>query len=140
MTRVLVVEDDPDTREALMATLRTRGYEVDGVEGGREALDRMREAALPALVLLDLMLPGMDGFEFRLHQTEDPALAPVPVVVLSAGVDLPRKAARLAPDACLTKPVDPTLLLEVVDRLCAAGRRARQSRRAPTRARRRRSE
>jgi len=67
--------------------------------------------------VLDLMLPGMDGFEFRLRQSEDPELAPIPVVVVSGGVDLPRKVAPLEPAAWLQKPVDPDELLRIVERV-----------------------
>src|ERR1043166_6147962 len=90
---ILVVEDDPDVREALVLLLEREGYAVTSVNNGQEALEQLR-ATPSALILLDLMLPVMDGFEFRVHQLQDPALARVPVIVLSGGGDLTRKIGR----------------------------------------------
>jgi len=66
---ILVVEDDPRMREALVALLEHAGYPIESVNDGHQALARLRErAAPPSLVVLDLMLPVMDGFEFRVQQ------------------------------------------------------------------------
>src|SRR5437868_10288205 len=89
---VLVVEDDPATRDALVVLLRHEGYPAECVNDGQEALARLRGGRPPSLVLLDLMLPVMDGFEFRVQQLQDPTLARIPVIVVSGGGDLARKA------------------------------------------------
>ena len=113
--QILVVEDDPDVRDALVLLLEREGYTVTSANNGQEALERLR-AAPSALVLLDLMLPVMDGFEFRVQQLQDPALARVPVIVLSSGGDLSRKVEPLHVEACLSKPLDLERLLALVAR------------------------
>jgi CheY-like chemotaxis protein len=83
MTPVLVVDDDTDIREAVAEVLAGEGYLVLGAGDGAEALTKCR-AFHPSVVLLDLMMPGMNGWEFRAEQKRDPELAGIPVVVLSA--------------------------------------------------------
>src|SRR5207247_2102614 len=83
-----IIEDDPDLRDALGELLSGEGYEVATAADGREGLRRLGAPPRPCLVLLDLMLPAMDGFEFRLRQLEDPALAAIPVIVFSGGGDV----------------------------------------------------
>jgi CheY-like chemotaxis protein len=112
---ILVVEDDPDVREAMALLLETEGYEVRTAAEGRDALDQLRSAPA-ALVLLDLMMPVMDGFEFRTQQMQDPEIAEIPVIVISCGDELQRKAAILRADACLRKPIRTSRLLELVAR------------------------
>src|SRR2546427_10339958 len=85
---ILLVEDDPDVRDALRLTLEDAGYDVVCAGEGREALARVRASPPPSLILLDLMLPVMDGFEFRVQQMQDPSIASIPVVVFSCGADL----------------------------------------------------
>lgn len=115
---ILVVEDDPTSREALVTLLESQGYDVAAAADGEEALARLRAPEPPALVLLDLMLPVMDGFEFRTRQMQQPELAEIPVIVLSGGGDLDRKSGPLHVDACLRKPLEPDVLLdEVVSRI-----------------------
>jgi CheY-like chemotaxis protein len=113
---ILVVEDEPGPRATMTRILRAAGYPVVAVRNGEEALARLRRDLRPSLVLLDLMLPVMDGFEFRVRQMQDPELADIPVIVLAGYADVERKAATLRPDACLRKPVDRSALLEVVRR------------------------
>ena len=127
---ILVVEDEPRTRAQMTSILRHAGYPVVAVANGEEALERLHDDARPSLVVLDLMLPVMDGFEFRVRQMQDPEIANIPVVVVSAGVDAERKAETLRPEACLSKPVDRAALLAAV--------RRRDRPRRPTRVRRRR--
>jgi CheY-like chemotaxis protein len=81
--RVLVVEDDRDMREALVEVLRLEGYEVDAASDGAQglALSRLRR---PDVILLDLMMPIMSGWEFRATQVGDPRIAGIPVIVMSA--------------------------------------------------------
>jgi CheY-like chemotaxis protein len=119
---VLLVEDDPVAREATARLLQAEGYAVVTAEDGRQALDLLHAAAPPDLILLDLMLPGMDGWEFRQRQRVDPALAPVPVVLLSGTDGLGRAAESLAAAGFLEKPVDVAQLLAEVRRHAGAPR------------------
>jgi CheY-like chemotaxis protein len=116
---VLIVDDDPEVREALGRLLEDDGWAVTTAADGQEALARLQQAPPPALILLDLMLPVMDGFEFRVRQLEDPQTAGIPVIVFSAGRD-PDKLAGLRAAASLTKPIDPDALLAIVAR-CRSG-------------------
>src|SRR3989442_564720 len=117
---ILVVDDEPDVRDGLTLLLRTRGYAVTSAADGQEALDELHGSARPWLILLDLMMPVMDGFEFRVRQLQEPELAGLPVVVFSAGGDLDRKVASLGAVTWLTKPVEAAVLLEVIDGLAEA--------------------
>jgi CheY-like chemotaxis protein len=120
--RILVVEDDPEARKTMTGMLRSVGYDVAAAGDGQEALEELRRTA-PALILLDLMMPVMDGFEFRVRQMQDPTLARIPIIVLSGGWDVQRKAATLGAAACLQKPVDRATLLEMVgDRMTPPAR------------------
>jgi CheY-like chemotaxis protein len=112
---VLVVEDDAEARDAMVRLLRTEGYTVVTAGDGQQALDLLH-AAVPDLILLDLLLPGMDGWEFRQRQQDDPALARVPVVLISGTEGLARVATALAVAGFLEKPVDVDRLLTEVRR------------------------
>ena len=113
---VLIVEDDEDLREMMAQLLTIEGYDAATVANGREALDYLSHAARPHLILLDLMMPVMDGWEFRRHQKADPKLAPVPVIVLSA-LD-PSRADAVDAAAFLKKPLDFDRLLDLVRTYC----------------------
>jgi len=115
---VLIVEDDVDIREALDGLLSMEGFRVAGCSNGREALDLLRQSAKPDLILLDLMMPVMDGWQFRVAQKDDPDLARIPVLALSA--DATAKAAAIDADAYLKKPVDYETLIDTIDRLLVA--------------------
>jgi CheY-like chemotaxis protein len=111
--RVVVVEDDVDIRELVVELLAESGFETVGFADGRAALaDLRRPGGLPAVVLLDLEMPGMTGWEFRREQLLDPLLAHVPVVVAS-GAD-PRS---IEADAFVPKPYDTNELCRVLARL-----------------------
>jgi CheY-like chemotaxis protein len=115
---VLVVEDDPDIREAMTLILEGAGYTVRGAEHGAEALARLREGLTPCVILLDLTMPVMDGWTFCEETEKDPALATVPIVVVSA---VPRKSTRDSSAravARLTKPLDVRKLLVELERHC----------------------
>src|SRR4051812_25965899 len=117
---VLLVEDDPDVRQMLEMMLRLEMYEVAIAENGQQALELMRQR-LPCTVLLDLMMPVMDGWEFRRQQLQDPALAAVPVLCITAVPNPVEVGARLGVQ-CLPKPLDSSrLLFEVQERCGAAG-------------------
>jgi len=113
---VLIVEDDEDLREMMAQLLTLEGFQAATVANGREALDYLHQSGKPDVILLDLMMPVMDGWEFRRHQQADPAIAPVPVIVLSA-LDQNR-AATLDATAFLKKPLDFDRLLSLVRAHC----------------------
>src|SRR5262249_23014929 len=113
---VLIVEDDEDLREMMAQLLSLEGFHTATVSNGREALQYLQDAEKPQVILLDLMMPVMDGWEFRRQQQADPALAPVPVIVLSA-LDQAR-ASGLEADAFLKKPLDFDRLLSLVRSYC----------------------
>jgi len=81
---VLIVEDDEDLRDMMAQMLTIEGFAATAVANGREALDYLHQAIKPHVILLDLMMPVMDGWEFRRRQQCDPKLAQVPVVVVTA--------------------------------------------------------
>jgi CheY-like chemotaxis protein len=113
---VLIVEDDADLREMMAQLLSLEGYQTATVANGREALDYLKQGGHPDLILLDLMMPVMDGWEFRRQQQADPAMASVPVVILSA-LDAHR-AADVTAEAFLKKPLDFDRLLALVRTYC----------------------
>jgi CheY-like chemotaxis protein len=81
---VLIVEDDELIRRAMQMVLEWEGYRVDCANNGLEALDYLRAGARPSVILLDVMMPVLDGEQFRRQQLSDPALASIPVIVVSA--------------------------------------------------------
>src|SRR5205823_2109121 len=108
--------DDPDIRDALTVTLRYEGYEVEGVGNGEEAMRQMRGGSLPDLILLDLMMPVMDGWQFRREQQRDPLLADIPVVVVTADGNAQPRAAAAGIHDYLRKPIDLEELLQIIKR------------------------
>lgn len=114
---VLLVDDDFDLRETLADILSDEGYAVAGAADGLEALEWLRANPAPRLVLLDMMMPRCDGAEFRERQRQDPTIAGIPVVLLTAD---PRVAQRLRHpvDGHLVKPVAIGDLLATVRRYC----------------------
>jgi CheY-like chemotaxis protein len=115
---VLIVEDDADLREMMAQLLTLEGYQIEAVANGREALEYLNEAPRPDVILLDLMMPIMDGWEFRRRQQNDPALADVPVIVLTALDQAQARASDLNGVDFLKKPLDFDRLLELVRRRC----------------------
>jgi CheY-like chemotaxis protein len=117
MPTVLVVDDDLDVRRLLEACLTAEGLEVVTARDGRDALDRLTRCH-PSVILLDLMMPVMDGETFRRHQQRQPALKDIPVVCLSAQHDAPAIARRLGVRECLVKPFDLDHVIASVRRHC----------------------
>jgi two-component system chemotaxis response regulator CheY len=115
---VLVVEDDADFREALVSALEHAGYEVIAAVNGAAALQLLEWRIVPSVVILDLMMPVMDGRTFREHQLADPALASIPVIVLSADAKAAELGTSPGVHAVLQKPVDLEALLGALDALC----------------------
>lgn len=112
---VLIVEDDRNIRETLFDLLDESGYRVDSVGNAKEALERAERGPRPDVIVLDLMMPTMDGWQFRVEQRKRPRIADVPVVVISA--DVSAKAVAIDADAFVKKPFDFDTLRGVVERL-----------------------
>jgi CheY-like chemotaxis protein len=111
---ILVIEDDATIRSATVRLLRKEGYCVHGVDNGLEAMRYLRSHALPRLILLDLQMPVMDGWQFRCRQQQDPSLNHIPVVLLSSDEDLEETADQLHAASCLHKPVEEELLFDTL--------------------------
>ncbi len=116
MTRpLLVVDDDTDLREALEEVLRDAGHTVLGASNGREALDVLaRTRPLPGLVLLDMMMPVLDGLGFAQELHTVPEWRDIPVVIFSASASNASVAREVGACAYLRKPVDVEVLVETV--------------------------
>lgn len=112
---VLVVDDDRDVRDTVAEVLQDAGYAVVTAENGRAALALLRGTSrLPSVILLDLMMPTMDGWQFRTEQKKDPRLSPIPIIAFSAR----GQAGELDAAEWLRKPVTLDALLNVVARFC----------------------
>ena len=114
--KLLLVEDDRDLREALCQLLSDSGYDVVCAENGREALEYLVGAPPPCVVLLDLMMPVMNGWEFRAEQSKNQMISDIPVVVVTADGRADLKALALGVDDYLRKPIQIDRLLDVVGR------------------------
>lgn len=113
---VLVVEDDRDIRESVVEVLEDEGYVVSAASDGQQGLVLLRDATpKPDLILLDLMMPIMNGFQFREEQRKDPALCSIPVVVITADVNARAKAEGLGAAGFVQKPVKIQPLLDVIE-------------------------
>src|SRR5918994_480302 len=113
---VFIVEDDVDTREMLGRFLELEGFHVETAENGRQALDRLEGGASPCVILLDLMMPVMDGWQFRREQIQRAALANIPVIVVSAAGR--ERLEQIDANAYLCKPVDLEELLARIGEYC----------------------
>lgn len=118
---VLVVEDDPDVREAIVEVLEDNRYHPIAAGNGQEGLRALREAASkPCLILLDLMMPVLDGWGFRAAQKGDAELGSIPVVVLTAHASAQQTAQEMEAAGFLKKPVRLEALLDIVQRYCGS--------------------
>jgi CheY-like chemotaxis protein len=115
---VLVLDDEFLVRDALAAVLGDAGYPVVCAKNGSEALAYLTSQSPPGLILLDLRMPGMDGFEFRAEQLRNPKIADIPVIVFSADGSLERCWRDLDASSVIAKPVDLDELLFHVERHC----------------------
>ena len=125
--RILVVEDNFSARELMSLLLGGVGYMVCTASNGAEAMQKLHAFERPDLILLDLRMPVMDGWEFRERLQQDAALADIPVVVLSGVDEVGVRATCLEGDRFLHKPVDTAELLHIIQQCCggaAAGRGA----------------
>jgi CheY-like chemotaxis protein len=116
---ILIIEDDEDIRESLKELLEDEGYSVASSGNGREALEYLRSTTeLPHLILLDLMMPVMDGYAFRAEQKSDETISKIPVIVMSADVRAEAKAAELQAVEIARKPLGIKAILELIHRHC----------------------
>jgi len=114
--RVLIVEDDDSAREALSDCLEMEGFTVASARNGKEALDYLHSSPLPKIILLDLYMPVMTGWEFREAQKKDAAIAHIPVVVVTAfGSGITK---QIDADVIMHKPLDLDRLLSVIRDRC----------------------
>jgi CheY-like chemotaxis protein len=117
--KILIVEDDADIRDLMKIFLEADGYRVDAAADGIDALEQLHAGARPTVILLDLMMPRMDGEQF-LKQLRASEFAKIPVVIISGHWIAPRRARELCADCCLMKPVEFTELLKTVRRFTTA--------------------
>ncbi|HWN58059.1 MAG TPA: response regulator, partial [Methylomirabilota bacterium] len=113
---ILIVEDDEDGREAMVAFLEMKGYAVASAGNGREALDYLRDAPAPDLIITDLAMPVMDGRQFRREQLKDARIAAIRMLVITAMGD----RTHIDASEILLKPVDADILLTAVSRHCGS--------------------
>ncbi|MES2525616.1 MAG: response regulator [Bdellovibrionota bacterium] len=116
MKKILIVEDDESIRESMVELLESEGYNIATAENGLIALDYLteNESNLPHLILLDLMMPVMDGFHFSENKSKIPSISHIPIVVLSADGHVKEKQEKAKAQAYLRKPVDIFQVLDYV--------------------------
>jgi len=115
---VLVIDDDPAIREVVSTILALEGYCVEAAGSGADALELLQGGVRPRLILMDLRMPGVDGWTLHDKLKHEPALAKIPVVVISGDRDATQAGSSLCVDGVLTKPIDLTDLLQTVERHC----------------------
>jgi CheY-like chemotaxis protein len=113
---VMVVDDDDDVRESVSLLLSDEGYDVVTAPNGAVALNELQEGVHPSLIVLDLMMPVMSGWEFRDRQLHDADLAPIPVIVLTAAGE---PLGNLGGARVLSKAAGARVLLAAVERAVA---------------------
>ena len=115
---ILIVEDDADIRDTLAEILEYEGFDVVPTAGGQEALEQLGAGLQPGLILLDLMMPGINGWGLAGQFRQMPTLTGVPIVVVSGVHHVEQQSATLGVEGCLTKPVEVNRLLEIIHRFC----------------------
>lgn len=118
-SRILIIEDDLDIADALTDVLTDVGHEVRHAQNGKEALVLLTVGDLPQLILLDLMMPLMNGPEFREAQLRDPRLSKIPVILISADRNVAERAKEMKVDAWLAKPTTPEKVLDAAEKYAA---------------------
>ena len=116
--KVLVVDDDYSVLDAMKDILEDEGYEVSVAANGLEALKELARGPRPCVILLDLMMPVMNGWEFREKQLEDVGLAAIPTIIVTAHNKPEVSAEELRAASSIRKPVTPEMLLEMIGRYC----------------------
>jgi two-component system chemotaxis response regulator CheY len=116
---LLIVEDDQEIRDALVDILTDEGYRVHAVENGKDALEYLGTAQeLPSLIILDMMMPVMDGYEFLQRKAADGRISAIPTVLCSADGQIKQKAEKAGMGEWLRKPIELNTLLELAERHC----------------------
>jgi CheY-like chemotaxis protein len=115
---VLLIDDDLAARESLEELLRQEGLDVVLAGDGAEAHEHLRTGARPCVIVLDLLMPGMDGFEFRAEQLRDPVLAKIPVIVMSGDGLIDERALELGVEEYLRKPIDVDQFMAAIESHC----------------------
>ena len=113
--RILIVEDDNSIRELLVELLQSEGYVVASAGNGLEGLKYLQSEPNPDLILIDLMMPVMDGYSFRTEQMKNPKWSKIPVVVMSAEANAKEKMKNYGITAFLSKPVELDTILKTVE-------------------------
>jgi CheY-like chemotaxis protein len=116
--QVLIIEDDPALREALSQVLADEGYDLLSARDGLEAVNCLKKGNRPDVILLDLSMPVVNGWEFRMFQKRDPDLAQIPVILITAGGYTREEVAWLEPSALLPKPLNLPFLLSTIRKFC----------------------
>jgi CheY-like chemotaxis protein len=114
--RILIVDDDEEIRESLGELLKDEGFEIVEAGDGLDALARLSEETLPNVILLDLMMPNMDGWKFHSEIQKDAALASIPIVIMTAAGD--GVASTIDVKDILHKPFTLEQVMAVISRLC----------------------
>lgn len=114
--RIFVVEDDLHIRESLTEVLEIEGYDVFSAVNGQEALEILHKGEKADLILLDLMMPVKDGFQFRMEQAQDPKISGIPVIIMSANGNLSAKKELDGVKDYLKKPIDLDALLDTINK------------------------
>jgi CheY-like chemotaxis protein len=125
---VLVVEDDTDLREGVIALLESEGLTAIGASDGEEALHILHDRFMPSVIVMDLSMPRMDGWRFRVQQTRDPRLAGIPVVIVSGHWNAAEAGRILGAMAVVPKPPDVDKLLAAIEHACVRCETASDSR------------
>jgi CheY-like chemotaxis protein len=112
--KILVIEDDTSIRELLVELLESEGYEVSSAVNGLEGILKLQSKQYPDLILIDLMMPVMDGYTFRTKQLENPEWAKIPTIVMSAEANAKEKMKDYKITAFLSKPVELDTILNAV--------------------------
>lgn len=114
--RVLIIEDDESIRELLVELLESEGYVVSAAENGLQGIEFLKKNSRPDLILMDLMMPVMDGYTFRTEQMKNPQWITIPTVVMSAEASAKEKLKNYSITAFLTKPIELETILKTVEK------------------------
>ena len=119
--RILLIDDDASSTEALCELLKLAGHDVVCADNGRQALEKLHENHREAdygVIVLDLMMPVMNGYEFRQEQLKDPSISSIPVIIVTADGHARERAAQLGSDRYFRKPLAPEELLRAIGEYC----------------------
>lgn len=119
--KIMIVEDDRDIRRNVSRLLSSEGYAVEVAGDGQEALTLLQSTSeMPCVIILDLMMPIMDGFQFREQQAKLPSISQIPVIIMTADGHIDEKKIRTGANLALKKPTDIDTILNAVHQFCPA--------------------